>query len=337
MSRQRTPRMDFAPGDKIDVLAETIWADYRDRFLARANTSCEAGALCGIGYKDWIVGGQSYTSPSTPRRRSKVLDGLLDRPYFADLAVAFDQLGFDPPQRDCGERTGPMEIEFRIEGSVIEYGVNVERGRDLVLARYDRMYLRVLDGPREVATHIGRLDATNVVSLAALKLTDDDYRFHVGAEGRMAFYGGGLAPPGGGFPRAATSRDWAIVNGRWRELEHQGPDWDGERTESTPEHPAVSVTDHEIRAAAATIPEDEESDAVDPRAECIAYIESIRDSPPNRAVRGNPHHIRKWNRTLATLGVPTGELPWTAAEIYARAEKWPGSPWARAANILSTT
>ena len=92
------------------------------------------------------------------------------------------------------------------------------------------------------------------------------------------------------------------------------------------------------RAAEAALEDENEAEesgvVADPKAEVIAFLENIRDNPPNRSVRGNPHHIRKWNRVLATLGVDTGETPWSASEIRARAEKWPSSPWARAAEGL---
>lgn len=88
-------------------------------------------------------------------------------------------------------------------------------------------------------------------------------------------------------------------------------------------------------AAAALEAEDEMEEAAgDPKAEVVAFIKGIRDNPPNRAVRGNPHHILKWNRALAALGEDTGETPWTRAEIQARADKWPESSWARVAEVL---
>ena len=89
------------------------------------------------------------------------------------------------------------------------------------------------------------------------------------------------------------------------------------------------------RVAAAEIPAEETVDEVitDPKDEIITFIKSIRDNPPNTAVRGNPHHIRKWNRVLATLDVDTGETPFTPSEIRVRAEKWP-CPWARVVPFL---
>lgn len=94
----------------------------------------------------------------------------------------------------------------------------------------------------------------------------------------------------------------------------------------------------EDRLAAAALKADDEKEdsgtARSPKAEAVEFIERIRDNPPNRAVRGNPVHVRKWNRALAALGVYTGEKPWSGAEIRARAEKWPDSPWARVAAVL---
>lgn len=91
------------------------------------------------------------------------------------------------------------------------------------------------------------------------------------------------------------------------------------------------------RAAAAALDADgdeEDETAADPKAEIIEYIKRLRDNPSNRSVRGNPHHIRKWNRALAMFGEDTGEEPWGVAEIKARAEKWPSSPWARVYDAL---
>lgn len=92
----------------------------------------------------------------------------------------------------------------------------------------------------------------------------------------------------------------------------------------------------DLAAAQKIDEEQEDSGVVDSNAEVIAYIEGIRDNPPNRAVRGHPVHIRKWDRALATLGVDTGERPWAVAEIRARAHKWPDSPWARVAAVLES-
>ena len=92
------------------------------------------------------------------------------------------------------------------------------------------------------------------------------------------------------------------------------------------------------RAAAQAIEDDEaeESGVVeDPKAEVIEYFKGIRDNPPNPRVRGNPHHIHKFNRVLAALGENTGVEPWAPAEIRARAAKWPSSPWARAVPFLA--
>ena len=99
------------------------------------------------------------------------------------------------------------------------------------------------------------------------------------------------------------------------------------------------------RAAAQGITAEEESEEAagealhgDPKAAVIAYVTEVRDNPSNPAVRGNPHHITKWNRVLALLGEPTGEeKPFTLAEIRVRAEKWPQSPWAKVADMLEDT
>ncbi|MDE0331010.1 MAG: hypothetical protein OXL41_04010 [Nitrospinae bacterium] len=227
MSRQPEPRIPFEE-DSIHELAETIYADYVEGVLARADTWGRAGALDGLGYKDWIVGGQSYTPPETPKRRAKVLGKLIQKPYYADLAKALDERGFNPPQRDCGKRTAPVEIWFEISDGVLSYGLKETLGRDLMTARYDRMYLKAIDGEEIVAVHTGILSGPNSAELDALGLTDDDYRFELGLEGERAWRGGGAAKPGEGFPRQAEWHDWAIVDGAWKQIGFQGRDWDGE-------------------------------------------------------------------------------------------------------------
>lgn len=228
MRRSPEPRVAFEP-DALHTLAERVYAAYTQAVLARDKLSAPlAGALHGLGYKDWIVGGQSYTAPETPRRRGKVLDPLTDYDFFAPLARTFTGLGYSPEQRDCGKRTAAPVMFLTIVEGAIGYGLEETLGRDLVTASYDRMYLQVIDGDKVVASHVGSLRETNGVTLGDLGLTDDDYRFELGMEGERAWRGGGAAKPGEGFPRQAEWHDWAIVDGTWTNIGFQGRDWDGE-------------------------------------------------------------------------------------------------------------
>ncbi|MDE0454160.1 MAG: hypothetical protein OXJ63_02495 [Gammaproteobacteria bacterium] len=66
----------------------------------------------------------------------------------------------------------------------------------------------------------------------------------------------------------------------------------------------------------------------------VDYLIEARDNPENEDVKGNPAHIRKWNRVLEAIGHDTGTglSPMPASEIHANADKWPDSPY-RAASV----
>lgn len=67
----------------------------------------------------------------------------------------------------------------------------------------------------------------------------------------------------------------------------------------------------------------------------VSYIEDIRDNPANTAVRGNPHHIAKWNRVLSLMGENGhGQTPMDAELIHSNAAKWPDSPWKPVSDYL---
>ena len=61
----------------------------------------------------------------------------------------------------------------------------------------------------------------------------------------------------------------------------------------------------------------------------VDYLVGVWDDPPNKAVKGNPVHIAKWNRVLEAIGHDTGTglsaMP--DSEIHANAKKWPDSPF----------
>ena len=66
----------------------------------------------------------------------------------------------------------------------------------------------------------------------------------------------------------------------------------------------------------------------------VDHLIEIRDNPVNTAVKGNPVHIRKWNRVLAAIGYDSGESPMPASEIHANAAKWPESSFKLASDYL---
>ena len=81
----------------------------------------------------------------------------------------------------------------------------------------------------------------------------------------------------------------------------------------------------------------------DPAAACTsrqavaAYLVEVRDNPENKAVKGNPAHIAKWNRVLEAIGHDTGTglSPMPASEIHANAAQWPDSPFKAASDHLN--
>ena len=70
----------------------------------------------------------------------------------------------------------------------------------------------------------------------------------------------------------------------------------------------------------------------------VDHLVEVRDNPPNKAVKGNPAHIRKWNRVLEAVGHDTGTglAPMPASEIHGNAKKWPNSPFKAASVYLKS-
>ena len=66
----------------------------------------------------------------------------------------------------------------------------------------------------------------------------------------------------------------------------------------------------------------------------VDHLIEIRDNPVNTAVKGNPVHIRKWNRVLAAIGYDSGESPMPESEIHANAAKWPESSFKLVSDYL---
>ncbi len=64
----------------------------------------------------------------------------------------------------------------------------------------------------------------------------------------------------------------------------------------------------------------------------VNYLIEVRDNPENAAMKGNPAHIRKWNRVLAAIGYDSGEPAMSKLEIHLNAQRWPDSPF-KAASI----
>ncbi|MDE2905528.1 MAG: hypothetical protein OXQ28_05525 [Acidobacteriota bacterium] len=380
-------RMIFPVDDEIAKLADEIYEDMKATRAARVRGERQAGALIGLGFKNWIGPWGGATLPDTPRARRRIADSLAQKPYYSRL-MGFGLVGH--PQRRVavrGEYLKPYCLVGAPEdgSGAVMWGLSPTRDRDEIFrARYDFIVLRVWDNGEVVAERKSQSLETGH-SLSELGLDDDDYRFTVTYESTSGARGG-------------KRFDYAMVENEWHLLPDQGMDWDGEYGESGVTHSgtervaqqsdeerraaffraariahenatyghlatrydtatvesylsgAIDRQDkraadlwsivkriQDDRAAAAVLEAEEEMEEADgdPKAEAIAFIKSIRDNPPNRAVRGNPHHIRKWNRALATLGQDTGETPWTAAEIRVRAEKWPQSPWARVAEVLA--
>ena len=69
----------------------------------------------------------------------------------------------------------------------------------------------------------------------------------------------------------------------------------------------------------------------------VDHLIAARDNPANKAVKGNPAHIRKWNRVLASIGhAASPEEAMPASEIHGNAAKWPDSPFWAASVYLSS-
>ncbi len=68
----------------------------------------------------------------------------------------------------------------------------------------------------------------------------------------------------------------------------------------------------------------------------VDYLIEVRDNPENAAVKGNPAHIKKWNRVLAAVGYDSGESAMPASEIHDNAAKWSDSPF-HAASVYLTS
>ena len=69
----------------------------------------------------------------------------------------------------------------------------------------------------------------------------------------------------------------------------------------------------------------------------VDHLIAARDNPANKAVKGNPAHIRKWNRVLASIGyTASSEEAMPASEIHENAAKWPDSPFWAASVYLSS-
>lgn len=212
--------------DPIRELAEKVYVSYTSAILNRdrSGMSFLAGALAGLGFNDWLLS-HGYVGPDTGRRRGRILQALAGYPWFAELAAA----GWNHKRRELPMRVGRLSFYARVtDAGVLEWGLGESRRRDLAYARYDNLWLRVEDAGKVVlAVESG--DFANELRLADEGLSDDDYRFTVGAEANQGQYprwkGTG---PGSGVPSQARHFDWAVVDGRWTELPWQGHDWDGE-------------------------------------------------------------------------------------------------------------
>ena len=68
----------------------------------------------------------------------------------------------------------------------------------------------------------------------------------------------------------------------------------------------------------------------------VDHLIEARDNPSNAAVKGNPAHVRKWNRVLAAVGHASGEEAMPASEIHANAANWPDSPFWAASVYLNS-
>ena len=306
--------------DRILDLAEAIWADFEADTHARCG---HLGALAGLGFKDWIPS-IGYLAPSTPARRTKILQRLSGKPFAAELF----RLGLaGHPRRHLEPKWEPFDEYVEIDGDgALHWGLCETRGRDVKFAHmFDRMELVVHDDGEPVAGPIRAEPFRAVTSLQALGLDDDDYRFELVCR---RDYGS----------RYGWWIDMAIVDGVWQVLDFQGRDWDGEYTGRPIARQQVSAERRALNEKKRREAERREAmrQSADPLAEAVAYILSIRDDPPNQAVRGNPHHVLKWSRVLVTLGeyIP-GVAPMPPSEIRASAARWPDSPWAPAAQALA--
>lgn len=209
---KKTP-IDECPADLLE-LANAVYDDYIEAVKTRSETF-QPGALVGLGFKDWIIGGQGYLSPSTVGRRERIMAGLSGKPYHGKLA----QAGlFGHPRYDAGTRIEYLKpyVEIDDDGQ-IHWGLREGKDRDLLFNwKYDRVTLRVMDGGDYLPISSASDLYDNVDSLSEMGLTDDDYRFVVGCEASD------------GTARMGKYFDWAIVDGKWQEIEYQGRDWDGE-------------------------------------------------------------------------------------------------------------
>ena len=198
--RNQPPRRHPCPDDGLHQLAKRVYEDFERIILSGGNPWGCAGTLWGLGYEDWISSTSGYTAPSTPRRRTRVLEKIQKFQWWSEASWWMDYLGYNPPQRDCGSKVEPIQAYLNISGEGrINFGHRTDtRGYKLLTARFERCFLRVLDGEDLVAA-IATPGSGGTTTLEDLGLNDDDYRFHLGLEGP------GGNGPGPGAPRSSAN------------------------------------------------------------------------------------------------------------------------------------
>ena len=260
----------------------------------RARVSACVGALAALGYRDWFVAAPAYLDAGRPGRRAQVIDRCKEWPWQDRFRRALEQVGYRPPRRDAGRRADPLDAFVRIDGEgAIEWGLEETRGRELACWAFDRLVLKVLDGSHEVArTASESLTFINYASLAALHLTDDDYRFEIriesAREGRRVLDGVlhfvGAPDPGMGVPSNGYWVDMAVVDGAWQEIGFQGREWDGEHGDTGIVH-VVTEEAAAARAEAAKAKQERDEAFVRERAERKARQEAERKAAEERRER----------------------------------------------------
>ncbi len=101
----------------------------------------------------------------------------------------------------------------------------------------------------------------------------------------------------------------------------------------------VDGTDYNLgstKTATVTVSDNDDAPDYTDYQTLVDHLIEIRDNPVNTAVRGNPVHIRKWNRVLAAIGYDSGESPMPESEIHANAAKWPESSFKLASDYLKS-
>lgn len=306
--------------DPILNLAEEIYADYEATERARIRGQHQAGALAGLGFEDWILPGDSYLDPDTPRRQQKILLNLSRKPYAPELF----RIGLaGHPRRKVERKCEWLKFYANVDTRLgqINWGLGATRGHQAVFeAKYDRMELIVLEGS-EVVAKAQSATFENANSLHELGLTDDDYRFQVGARNDDWGYTGKWF-------------DWAIVDGKWKEIAFQGKDWDGEFEGSTRTHTGeerIRMPSAEERASAYFAKQRREQ-AARPRAHVVRMAERYFASNARKA----PAFGVNWYRVLLAFGEsaewhgdrladePAPTEPYTAAEARESQKRWSG-------------